>query len=126
MPLQHNDTLRNALCAATIAAFDQGSKHASARIVLLDSRGVICATGVLSYPSMLPPEAGISYPANPIQADTHPRVGAMPVRWEIRNRDDQWVLRGELGPGGEWSHSGKPFAQGEPVTFDGFVYMAAS
>ena len=121
MALTHQDDLRNTLCATTCARVDSGSVNPAGRVVFFDAANNICINIGLANPAFQTPLAGIAM-ANPMVNDLAPVAGAIPVRYEVQNRDGVWCFRDAVGPGTSVGFPGIPIPVGAAARLSNFFY----
>ena len=123
MAVQHSIAARNAVANAVVALVDQGSAYATGRLVIFDQGNNVISTLPLLLPSFAAAVNG-TCALTGITNDANPVAGAIPYRYEIQNRNGNFVFRGSCAPTGDMGVNGDAVPPASPATVTGFFYQA--
>lgn len=123
MSLAHNSNLRNALANLVVQAVDAGAAHSSGRLVIFDASNNVISTMTMQNPSFAAAVLG-SCIANALTNDPAPVAGGIPARFEVQDRDGNWVFRGSCAPTGDLGAPSGPILGSQLGSCSGLAYNA--
>lgn len=123
MAVSHSTAARNAMANALVALVDQGATNPTGQLVIFDANSNVIATLPLSNPAFAAAVNG-TCAANAITNDANPVVGAVPYRYEVQDRNGNWVFRGSCAPAGGLGVNSPAVPAAAPATVTGFFYQA--